>query len=157
MRDNVLNIKGVLADHTGTVFKTGSRARKSSAGYDITRLLVGSEGTLGVITEATLKLHPIPRQSYALRIAFPSVSQAAACARDTLSSGLSIGRCEMLDEIVIRDINAANPSLPSPWPEQVTLLYEVTGKCSLFTLSSPSLPLSLYSFWLSISICEGLH
>ena len=168
MRDNVLNIKGVLADDTGqslspslllsfsfplliimlsltalfhhhlrhmytsniyigTIFKTGSRARKSSAGYDITRLLVGSEGTLGVITEATLKLHPIPKVSYALRIAFPSVSQAAACARDTLSSGLSIGRCEMLDEVVIRDINAANPTLASPWPEQVTLLYEVTG------------------------------
>ena len=61
--------------------KTGSRARKSSAGYDITRLLIGSEGTLAVITEATLKLHMIPAVSCALRVSFPTLSGAAACAR----------------------------------------------------------------------------
>ena len=59
MRENVLNLTAVLAD--GTIVRTGSRARKSSAGYDLTRLLIGSEGTLAVITEATLKLHGIPK------------------------------------------------------------------------------------------------
>ena len=59
MRENVLNLTAVLSD--GTIVKTGSRARKSSAGYDLTRLLIGSEGTLAVITEATLKLHGIPK------------------------------------------------------------------------------------------------
>ena len=83
---------------------------------------------MAVITEATLKLHPIPKYSYALRIAFPSVYEASCTARDTLSSGLSIGRCELLDEVTIRDINAANPNLKGgPWEEEVTLLYELTG------------------------------
>ncbi len=128
MRENVLNVTAVLADEHGTIIKTGSRARKSSAGYDLTRLLIGSEGTLAVITEATLKLHPIPKYSYALRIAFPSVFEASCTARDTLSSGLSIGRCELLDEVVIKDINAANSNLlGGPWDEEVTLLYELTG------------------------------
>lgn len=69
MRENVLGLTAVLPD--GTVFHAGSRARKSSAGYDLTRLLIGSEGTLAVITEATLKLHGVPRVSHALRISFP--------------------------------------------------------------------------------------
>lgn len=128
MRENVLNMTAVLADKDGTVIKTGSRARKSSAGYDLTRLLVGSEGTLAIITEATLKLHPIPRYSYALRVAFPSVFEASCCARDTLSCGVTVGRCELLDELTIKDINLANPQLPGgAWEEEVTLLYELTG------------------------------
>ena len=65
MRENVLNLTAVLAD--GTIVRTGSRARKSSAGYDLTRLLIGSEGTLAVITEATLKLHGIPKVSKAMQ------------------------------------------------------------------------------------------
>jgi D-lactate dehydrogenase (cytochrome) len=128
MRENVLNVTAVLADKDGTTIKTGSRARKSSAGYDLTRLLIGSEGTLALITEATLKLHPIPKHSYALRIAFPSVFEASCCARDTLSSGITVGRCELLDEVCIKDINAANPNMPGgAWEEEVTLLYELTG------------------------------
>ena len=77
MRENVLYVTAVLAD--GTVVKTGSRARKSSAGYDLTRLMIGSEGTLAVITEVALKVYPIPAFSYALRVAFRAggVYQAA--------------------------------------------------------------------------------
>jgi D-lactate dehydrogenase (cytochrome) len=100
MRENVLNLTAVLAD--GTIIRTGSRARKSSAGYDITRLLIGSEGTLAVITEATLKVYPIPAVSYAVRVAFPSVAAAARCASDTLRKGLSVGRCELMDEVMVR-------------------------------------------------------
>ena len=126
MRENVLNLTAVLAD--GTIIRTGSRARKSSAGYDITRLLIGSEGTLAVVTEATLKVYPLPAHSHAVRIAFPSVETAARCAGDTLRGGLSVGRCELIDEVMVRDINAANPHLPGgQWQECVTLLYEVTG------------------------------
>ena len=131
MRENVLNVTAVLADDKGTIIKTGSRARKSSAGYDITRLLIGSEGTLAVITEATLKVYPLPSHSYAVRVAFPSVAAAALCASDTLRKGITVGRCELIDEIMINDINAANPQLPGgAWPEQVTLLYEITGPSS---------------------------
>ena len=124
MRENVLNLVAVLAD--GTIIKTGSRARKCSAGYDVTRLLIGSEGTLAVITEATLKVHRIPPFSYALSATFPSVYDAAAAARDTINSGISVGRCEMCDEVMVQTINAANPTMP-PWPVKVTLLYELTG------------------------------
>ena len=129
MRENVLNLTAVLAD--GTIIKTGSRARKCSAGYDITRLLVGSEGTLAVITEATLKIHKIPPFSYALRVTFPSVFAAAAAARDTINSGtIQVGRCEMCDEAMVETINWANPTMANPWPEKVTLLYELTGPSS---------------------------
>jgi D-lactate dehydrogenase (cytochrome) len=127
MRENVLNVTAVLAD--GTIIRTGSRARKSSAGYDITRLLIGSEGTLAVITEVTLKLHGIPKISNALRISFPGgVGDAAKTAKATLNCGVTIGRCEMLDEEMVKIINLANPYNPNgPWLEHTTLLYELTG------------------------------
>lgn len=129
MRENVLNLTAVLAD--GSIIHTGSRARKCSAGYDITRLLIGSEGTLAVITEATLKLHGIPKVSYAVRIAFPGpdgVRNAALTAKDTLNCGVTIGRCELLDEVMINIVNFANPLNPQgPWPEHPTLMYEITG------------------------------
>ena len=125
MRENVLNLTAVLAD--GTIVHTAgsSRARKSSAGYDLTRLLVGSEGTLAVITEATLKLHTIPKHAYALRVSFPSVRAAAAAARDTLHSGVSVGRCELLDDVMVKIVNETNQGLD--WEEQTTLLIELTG------------------------------
>ena len=125
MRDNVLSLKAVLPD--GSILKTGGRARKSSAGYDLTRLLIGSEGTLAVITEATLKVYPIPKVSHAIRITFPKgVKNASITAADTLNKGVTIGRCELLDDVMVQNINQATGN-PHPWPEQTTLLYEVTG------------------------------
>lgn len=124
MRDNVLGITAVLSD--GTIVKAGSRARKSSAGYDLTRLLIGSEGTLAIITEVTLKLHSIPRISHAVRISFPNVRSAAMTARDTLNCGVNIGRCELLDDSMVNILNMSN-SNSKAWFESTTLLYEVTG------------------------------
>lgn len=126
MRENVLNVTAVLADEKGTVITTGSRARKSSAGYDLTRLLIGSEGTLAVITEVTLKLHGIPRVSHAIRLSFDSIEAAAETARDTLNCGVTIGRCEMLDKRMIEILNSTSLQ-DQPWDERPTLLYELTG------------------------------
>jgi D-lactate dehydrogenase (cytochrome) len=127
MRENVLNVTAVLPD--GTVIKTGSRARKSSAGYDLTRLLIGSEGTLAVITEVTLKLHGIPKYAYAVRIAFPSIEAAAATARDTLNCGVTVDRCELLDELMVKVVNDTTftENREQAWPEVNTLMYELTG------------------------------
>lgn len=94
-------------------------------GYDLTRLFIGSEATLGVITEATLRLHNIPKCSYALRVSFKDVADAASAARDTLTCGVAIGRCELLDTTMVKAINQANESLK--WAENPTLLYEITG------------------------------
>lgn len=128
MRDNVLNVTAVLPD--GQVIKTGSRARKCSAGYDLTRLLIGSEGTLAVITEVTLKLHGIPQHTSALRVHFKNITDAAATARDTLNCGVVIGRCELMDKALVKIINSSNCKDDQPqnqWDEAHTLMYEVTG------------------------------
>jgi D-lactate dehydrogenase (cytochrome) len=104
MRENVLAMTVVLAD--GTVLKTGSRARKSSAGYDLTRLFVGSEGTLGIVTELTIRLHPQPEAVSAATCRFPAVRDAVTCVIETIQSGVPIARCELLDTASIRAINA---------------------------------------------------
>ena len=81
---------------------------------------------MAVITEATLKLHGIPKVSYAMRVSFPSVRDAAAAARDMLNCGVSVGRCELLDDTMVSIINATNPTM-SPWPVKNTLMVELTG------------------------------
>lgn len=101
----------------------------SSSGYDLTRLFIGSEGTLGIVTEATLKLHNVPSFSYAMRLTFPDVASAAATARDTLRSGVSVGRCEMVDKQMVEVMNRyylqSDGSIPhDSWDETTTLLYE---------------------------------
>ncbi|GAU83854.1 FAD-binding oxidoreductase [Bosea sp. BIWAKO-01] len=103
MKDNVLSLTAVMAD--GSVVKTSSRARKSSAGYDLTRLLVGSEGTLGIITEVTLKLHGIPEAISAGVCPFPSVKAACDATIVTIQSGLPVARIELLDAVMIRGVN----------------------------------------------------
>src|SRR6188768_2452695 len=90
MRENVLSLKVVLAD--GSVMRTGTRARKSSAGYDLTRLFVGSEGTLGVITEITLRLYPQPEAVSAAVCAFPSMQSAVRTVIETIQLGVPIAR-----------------------------------------------------------------
>ncbi|NOX62953.1 MAG: FAD-binding oxidoreductase [Chloroflexi bacterium] len=102
-RDNVLGLEVVLAD--GRIIRTGSRAVKQSSGYDLTHLFVGSEGTLGVITEATLKLHPLPAHFSAATAAFPTVEAAAAAVFDIIAAGLEPAALELLDETTIHILN----------------------------------------------------
>lgn len=104
MRANVAALEAVLAD--GTVIRTGTQARKSSAGYDLTSLLVGSEGTLAVITELTLRLYGIPEYTIAVRAAFPDVAAACRAAAATIGSGVLVTRCELLDAQTIAAVNA---------------------------------------------------
>ena len=103
MKDNVLALKVVLAN--GELMTTGRRAKKSSAGYDLTRLMVGSEGTLGVITELTLKLHGIPEAISAGVCPFPSVEAACNAAIATIQSGIPVARIELLDELQVKATN----------------------------------------------------
>lgn len=104
MRENVLALRFVAAN--GEIVRTGSRAKKSSAGYDLTRLLIGSEGTLGVITELTVKVHPLPEALSAAVCFFPSIDAAVRTAMQVIQLGVPIARCELLDANAIRAVNA---------------------------------------------------
>lgn len=104
MRENVLGLRFVNAN--GEVVRTGSRAKKSSAGYDLTRLLIGSEGTLGVITELTVKVHPLPEAVSAAVCFFPRIDAAVRTAMQVIQIGVPIARCELLDANAIRAVNA---------------------------------------------------
>ncbi|HSV69519.1 MAG TPA: FAD-linked oxidase C-terminal domain-containing protein [Methylibium sp.] len=104
MKDNVLGLTVVTA--AGDVVHTGSRARKSSAGYDLTRLFVGSEGTLGVMTEITLKLYPLPEAISAAICHFPTTDAAVRTTIQTIQLGVPIARCELVDVNAIRALNA---------------------------------------------------
>ncbi|KNZ32803.1 MAG: 2-hydroxy-acid oxidase [Methylibium sp. NZG] len=104
MRDNVLALTVVTAK--GEVIHTGTRARKSSAGYDLTRLFVGSEGTLGVMTEITLKLYPLPEAVSAAVCHFPDVGSAVKTTIQVIQMGVPIARCELLDTHAVRAVNA---------------------------------------------------
>ncbi len=122
MRENVLGLTAVLAD--GRVIKTGTRARKSSAGYDLTRLFVGSEGTLGVITEITLRLHPQPEAVSAAVCTFHSMGEAVRAVIETIQMGVPIARVEFIDSLAVRAINRhSNLTLR----EAPTLFFEFHG------------------------------
>ncbi|UWR55277.1 FAD-binding oxidoreductase [Phaeobacter inhibens] len=122
MKDNVLALEAVMAD--GGVIRTAQRAKKSSAGYDMTRLLVGSEGTLGLITELTLRLQGIPEAIRSARCAFRSVDDACRAVMMTIQYGIPVSRIEFLDEMSVR---AANAYSGLDLPEMPLLLLEFHG------------------------------
>ncbi|MFS4580871.1 FAD-binding oxidoreductase [Phaeobacter sp. C3_T13_0] len=122
MKDNVLALEAVMAD--GGVIRTAQRAKKSSAGYDMTRLLVGSEGTLGLITELTLRLQGIPEAIRSARCAFRSVDDACRAVMMTIQYGIQVARIEMLDTL---SVQAANAYSSLSLPEMPLLLLEFHG------------------------------
>ena len=123
MRAHVLALEVVLAD--GRVVRTGTRAAKTSAGYNLTELFVGSEGTLGVITELTLRLHPIPERIIVARAAFPSVEAACRAAAAIIGVGVLVTRCELLDATTIAALNAFKGTA---FPESPYLFIELGGE-----------------------------
>lgn len=122
MKNQVLNLTVVMAD--GSVLKTGQRARKSSAGYDLARVFVGSEGTLGIVTEATLKLHNVPEHTAVARVSFASVKDAADAVVEILQEGIQMGAIELLDDEMIK---ACNLYSGTDLPESTCILFKFTG------------------------------
>ena len=125
MRDNVLSLGVVLAD--GRMIRTGSRARKSSAGYDLTRLFIGSEGTLGIIVEVTLRLYGVPETISAAICTYPTVDHAVRTVIRTIQSGVPIARIELVDEMQMRALNNFSGL---GYPERPTLFFEFHGSVS---------------------------
>ncbi|MDF1872799.1 FAD-linked oxidase C-terminal domain-containing protein [Vannielia sp.] len=122
MRENVLALEAVLAD--GRVIRTGSRARKSSSGYDLTHLLIGSEGTLGIITELTLRLHGQPEAISAATCRFPTVDDAVNTVIATIQTGIPMARIELVNGAMVRGFNlSGGPGLP----EEPHLFLEFSG------------------------------
>lgn len=122
MRSHVLALEVALAG--GRVVRTGTRAVKTSAGYNLTNLFVGSEGTLGVITELTLRLHPIPEFVVVARAAFPTVEAACRAAAAMIGAGVLVTRCELLDAMTIGALNAYKGTT---FPESPYLFVEFGG------------------------------
>ena len=122
MRENVLSLKVVLAD--GRIIQTSRRAKKSSAGYDLTRLFVGAEGTLGIITEVTVKLYPVQAAMSAAVCAFPTIEGAAQTVIQTLQNGIPVARSELLCATTMAALNRYNKT---GLRESPTLLLEFHG------------------------------
>ncbi|TVO76784.1 FAD-binding oxidoreductase [Sedimenticola selenatireducens] len=122
MKENVLSLTVVLAD--GRIIKTGTRAKKSSAGYDLTHLFIGSEGTLGIITEITLRLHGLQEAISSAVCSFPTVDDAINMVILTIQSGIPIARIELLDALMMHAINRYSKT---DYPEQPHLFLEFHG------------------------------
>ncbi|KAI8938002.1 hypothetical protein NX059_005676 [Plenodomus lindquistii] len=124
MKDWVINLTVVLAD--GTIIKTRRRPRKSSAGYNLTGLFVGSEGTLGIVTEITLKLAVVPQETSVAVVTFPSIRDAAAAASKVLRTGVPVAAMEIMDEVQMGVINKAG-STSKKWKELPTMFFKFSG------------------------------
>ncbi len=124
MKDWVLSLTVVLAD--GTIVKTKQRPRKSSAGYDLTRSFIGSEGTLGLVTEATLKVTAKPQNTSVAVCTFPSIKSAADCVFRVVRDGVPIAAVEILDDVQMKCINDVGSTSRS-WKEAPTLFFKFSG------------------------------
>ena len=124
MRDWVVNLTVVLAD--GTVIKTRRRPRKTAAGYNLTGLFVGSEGTLGIVTETTLKLAPLPQHTSVAVVGFPSIRAAASCAQGVIRSGIPVAAMEIMDDVQMGVVNQAGQT-KRKWNEIPTLFFKFSG------------------------------
>jgi D-lactate dehydrogenase (cytochrome) len=124
MREWVVSLTVVLAD--GTVIKTRQRPRKSSAGYDLTKLFIGSEGTLGIVTEAVLKVTVLPKTTSVAVATFPNVHAAAACVGRVVGSGIQVAGIEILDDVQMRCINQSGTT-SRKWKEAATLFFKFAG------------------------------
>ncbi|EER25806.1 D-lactate ferricytochrome c oxidoreductase [Coccidioides posadasii str. Silveira] len=124
MREWVLSLTVVLAD--GTIIKTRQRPRKSSAGYDLTKLFIGSEGTLGLVTEATLKVTPKPKSESVAVAAFPSIHCAAECVARVVGEGIQVAGVEILDDVQMKCINDSQTTRRT-WKEAPTIFFKFTG------------------------------
>lgn len=125
MRDWVINLTVVLAD--GSVINTRRRPRKCSAGYNLNGLLVGSEGTLGIVTEATLKLAAIPAHFSVAVVPFPSLRQAVSAATAVIRKGVPVAALELMDEEQMRIVNEGAATRPRVWSETPTLFFKFSG------------------------------
>ncbi|EZP75178.1 FAD linked oxidase [Parageobacillus genomosp. 1] len=125
MRDQVLGLEVVLAD--GTIIHTGGLAVKSSAGYDLTGLFVGSEGTLGAFTRIIVRLQGIPEATNAIKVSFPTLAEAAQAAAAILKAGVSPGKIELVDE---QTIDAVNQYKKTNYPVKPTLFIELSGSAA---------------------------
>ena len=124
MKDWVVNLTVVLAD--GKIIKTRRRPRKSSAGYNLTGLFVGSEGTLGIVTEITLKLAIIPQETSVAVVSFPTMRDAAAAAAKVMRTGVPIGAMEIMDDVQMNVVNRAGAT-SKVWKEVPTLFFKFSG------------------------------
>ncbi|KAI0011380.1 FAD-linked oxidase-like protein [Xylariaceae sp. FL0662B] len=125
MKDWVVNLTIVLAD--GTVIKTRRRPRKSSAGYNLNSLFVGSEGTLGLVTEATLKLAVVPEDFSVAVVTFPTIRDAASAAAEVMQAGIPVAAMEVMDEVQMKVVNIGGATAPRVWKELPTLFFKFSG------------------------------
>ncbi|EPE24293.1 FAD-linked oxidase, C-terminal [Glarea lozoyensis ATCC 20868] len=125
MKDWVINLTVVLAD--GTIIKTKRRPRKTSAGYNLNSLFVGSEGTLGLVTEITLKLAVVPQEQSVAVVTFPSIRDAASAAAGVMRAGVQVAAMEIMDEVQMKVVNLSGSTAPRKWKELPTLFFKFSG------------------------------
>ncbi|KAF1966930.1 D-lactate dehydrogenase mitochondrial precursor [Bimuria novae-zelandiae CBS 107.79] len=125
MKDWVINLTVVLAD--GSIIKTRRRPRKSSAGYNLTNLFVGSEGTLGIVTEITLKLAVVPQETSVAVVTFPTIRDAAAAASKVMRAGIPVAAMEIMDDVQMAVINKAGSTPSRKWKEMPTMFFKFSG------------------------------
>ncbi|KAM0309520.1 hypothetical protein ACHAO8_008956 [Botrytis cinerea] len=125
MKDWVINLTVVLSD--GTIIKTKRRPRKSSAGYNLNSLFVGSEGTLGLVTEITLKLAVVPSEYSVAVVTFPTIRDAAAAAAGVMRAGIQVAAMEIMDEVQMKVVNLSKSTAPRQWKELPTLFFKFSG------------------------------